>query len=442
MLSVRKTLAVAFFSVFTFGIFSAHAEPASVTPPPATPTVTSDPAPTVQVDPVTNEVATQPTASTGPEIKISDDELNKETDSEPELKRLGTFGKMHFFGYGELHYNGRMGPSENEVDFHRLVLGFGYDFTDWLQMRAELDFEHAFTEPELEYAYLDFLIEDYFNVRAGAVLMPIGVYNQHHEPPLFYSVERPELYRVIIPTTWQEAGAGFHGSFGKGFEYEAYGVSSLSAVEIEGNVIEGTFTGSDGLRGGRQRIARAPGRDFGFVGRLAYKGLPGLRVGGSTFMGNTGQGNGAIDGGFLMMLEADAKYSIEGLEFDAAMAFTDLTDAGNINNYIVSVDPTFTDFVASQMFGWYFEAAYHVFHHLLPDSKQDVVVFARFEDFNTQHSMPEGFAANPENDRNLLTFGVSYMPIPQVAVKVDYMANWNAANGGVDQFNLGIGFYY
>jgi hypothetical protein len=349
------------------------------------------------------------------------------------LKRLGTFGRFHLFGYGELHYNGRIGPSENEIDFHRLVLGFGYDFTDWLLFRAELDFEHAFKEPELEFAYLDFLIRPWFNPRVGSVLVPVGVINQHHEPPLFYSVERPEFYRVIIPTTWQEGGAGFHGKFADGFDYEIYGMSMPDAHG---------FTGSNGIRGGRGGVGEQIARDWGVGGRLQYKGIQGLRLGTSFVLGNTGQGDSGIDGGFLSLIEADAKYAIAGFEIDGAFAFLNLTDAGNINNVLVADDPAFSNFVASQMLGWYVEGAYHLFHHLLPDTKHDLVVFGRFEDFNTQHKMPAGFAANPANDRNTVTAGVSYLPIPQVAIKADYMFNWNEANAGVDQFNLGVGFYY
>lgn len=371
----------------------------------------------------------------GPEIRVSEEELRKETDEEG-LNRLGNFGRLHLFGYGELHYNGRMGATENQVDFHRLVLGLGYDFTDWLKFESEIDFEHAFTEPELEFAYLDFLIKDWFNIRVGDILVPMGVINQHHEPPLFYSVERPEVYRVLIPTTWQEAGAGFHGKFGKGFDYELYAMSSLDA--------EG-FTGGNGLRGGRGHVAEAPGRDFGAAGRLQYKGISGLRLGTSLFLANTGQGDGAFDGAFLSMIEADAKYSFEGIELDGIFVLSNLSDAGNINTALVArADPAdpFTDFVASRMIGWYLEGAYHLFHHLLPNTRHDVVLFARFEDFNTQQSMPAGFAANAANDRNTLTVGASYLPIPNVAIKADYMANWNDANAGVDQFNLGVGFYY
>ena len=369
----------------------------------------------------------------GPEIEVSEESLKQEAEGEHELKRLGNFGKFHLFGYGELHYNGRIGPAENEIDFHRLVLGVGYDFTDWLIFRSEVDFEHAFKEPELEFAYLDFLIRPWFNVRAGSILVPVGVINQHHEPPLFYSVERPEFYRVIVPTSWQEGGAGFHGKFGKGFDYEVY---AMSMPDASG------FSGSNGIRGGRGGVGEQIARDWGAIGRLQYKGIRGLRLGTSFVLGNTGQGDSTIQGGFLSLIEADAKYSFEGIELDAAFGFQNLTDAGNINTARLAADPTFSDFVASQILGWYVEGAYHLFHHLLPQTKHDVVLFGRFEDFNTQHKMPVGFAANPANDRHTFTTGVSYLPIPQVAIKADYMFNWNEANGGVDQFNLGVGFYY
>jgi hypothetical protein len=55
-----------------------------------------------------------------PVIKIPPEELKNESDEgDGELKRLGNFGKLHFFGYGELHYNGFIGPTGNEIDFHR-----------------------------------------------------------------------------------------------------------------------------------------------------------------------------------------------------------------------------------------------------------------------------------------------------------------------------------
>ena len=68
------------------------------------------------------------------------------------------------------------------------------------------------------------------------------------------SVERPEFYRVIVPTTWQEGAAGFHGKFGDGFQYELYG---LSMPDAHG------FTGSNGIRGGRGKVGEQIARDWG-----------------------------------------------------------------------------------------------------------------------------------------------------------------------------------
>ncbi len=381
----------------------------------------------------------------GPAISVSEQELEHDvTDitNEEGLQRLGNFGKLHLFGYGEMHYNNLIGSGTNQIDFHRLVIGVGYDFTDNIKFRTEVDFEHAFKEPELEYAYVDYLAKPWVNFRAGSILVPMGTINQNHEPPLFYSVERPQLYHDIIPSSWQEGGVGMFGNFPGNIDYQLYLMSSLEAVTIEDGAVSRSFTGSEGFHDSFGHVGEQPARDFAAAGRIQYKGVPGLRLGTSFFLGNTGQGNPSIGGGFLTMVEGDAKYTFEGIELEGQLAFTNLSDSANINNVMIAVDPTFTDFVGQQMFGWYVEGAYHLFHHLMPETKKDLVYFVRYEDFDTQFKMPAGFAGDLANDRRSITTGISYLPIPQVALKADYQFNWNKANSGTDQFNLGIGFYY
>ena len=131
-----------------------------------------------------------------------------------------------------------------------------------------------------------------------------------------------------------------------------------------------------------------------------------------------------------------------GVALEGVLAFTSLSDAGNINTARIAADPTFTNFAGSQMLGWYFEGAYHFFHHLWPETNHDLVGFVRYENIDTQNKMPAGFAKNTANDRQLVTAGISYLPIPQVALKADYTWNWNKLDAGVDQFNLGVAFYY
>ena len=161
----------------------------------------------------------------------------------------------------------------------------------------------------------------------------MGVINQHHEPPLFYSVERPELYRVIIPTSWQEGGAGFYGKLPAGFDYELYALSSLNAAG---------FRGSSGVRRGRGHVGESPAQDFAGSARVQYKGVPGLRIGSSAFLGRTGQGTAGIGDALLTMIEGDAKYSLEGIDLEGTLAYAGLGDAANINNRLAAQPPAVT----------------------------------------------------------------------------------------------------
>ena len=53
-----------------------------------------------------------------------------------------------------------------------------------------------------------------FNLRAGMVLVPVGIINERHEPPTFHGVERTFVDTVIVPTTWRDTGVGAFGDLG------------------------------------------------------------------------------------------------------------------------------------------------------------------------------------------------------------------------------------
>ena len=117
----------------------------------------------------------------------------------------------------DFHFN--KGEAEDGVlDFHRFVLIVNHSFSPRIRFVGELELEHAFVEGleergelELEQAYVDFLLSASFNVRAGMLLVPMGIINERHEPPVYHGVERPFVDTVIIPTTWFETGAGMFG---------------------------------------------------------------------------------------------------------------------------------------------------------------------------------------------------------------------------------------
>src|SRR5687768_9464808 len=155
-------------------------------------------------------------------------------------------------GYMDFHFNKRE-FEDGRLDFHRFVLLITHRFSDRIRFVSELELEHAFVEGleesgelELEQAYLDFLLSRAFNVRAGIVLIPVGIINERHEPPVYYGVDRPMVDTFLVPTTWFEAGAGVHGEVGRGWRYRAYVVSPLNAA---------LFSVEEGLREGRQKAS-------------------------------------------------------------------------------------------------------------------------------------------------------------------------------------------
>ena len=117
-----------------------------------------------------------------------------------------------------------------------------------------------------------------FNVRAGHLIVPVGLTNAHHEPINFFGSSRPEGETTIIPCTWHETGIELLGGFGKGyatFDYEAMIVTGLNANGFDRN--KWVRNGKQGLFEGDNFTSPA------YVARLNYTGVPGLRLGGSIY---------------------------------------------------------------------------------------------------------------------------------------------------------------
>ena len=159
-------------------------------------------------------------------------------------------------GYMEMHLNkpieDRDTPAPKApavLDFHRFVLLFSHSFTPRLRFVGELELEHAVVEGredkgelELEQAYVDYLIAPELNVRAGMLLVPVGIINERHEPPIFHGVERPFVDTVIVPSTWFDVGAGVHGTIRGQVRYRLYAMAPLDAAFFTMNgVISLTF---------------------------------------------------------------------------------------------------------------------------------------------------------------------------------------------------------
>jgi hypothetical protein len=340
-------------------------------------------------------------------------------------------------GYMDFHFNN---PefSDAQLDFHRFVLLVTHSFSERIRFVGELELEHAVVEGleekgelELEQAYVDFLLSRSFNVRAGMMLMPIGIINERHEPPVYYGVERPFNDTVIIPTTWFEAGAGVHGELGRGWRYRAFIVAPLDA---------GEFSAEEGLREGRQKGSEANVGRPAVTGRVEYVAIRGLTLGASGWSGRSGFQFRPVFDVPVSLAEVDGRYSRRRLELRGQFSQVWIDNAGQLNEALalrVGVNPN----IARVLRGFYGEAGYRAISNA---AFGDVGAFVRYENFDTQFRMPTGYVGLPQFDRDAWVVGATYWPDPDVAVKFDYslVRSRSSVVQAPDSFNVGLGWWF
>jgi hypothetical protein len=338
-------------------------------------------------------------------------------------------------GYMELHYN-RPQDADPIVDFHRFVLLFSHSFSPRIRFVGELELEHALVEGleeagelELEQAYVDFLWRRSFNIRAGMMLVPVGLINERHEPPVFSGVERPLLDTVVVPSTWFDPGVGVHGEVGEGLRYRAFVMAPLDAAG---------FTAVEGFRDGRQKGAEAVFRNAAVTGRVEYHGWRGVHTGVSFWHADS---NASFPRLSLptTVFETDVRHRWRRFEQRAQYAQTWLDNADQLNQAqtgLVGVDPN----VARQMRGFYLEST----ATMVERAGHEVRAFLRYENVDTQFRMPDGYVPLPEFDRTAWVIGASYYPDPDVVVKVDYVIQRNRSDAlrAPNSFNLGLGWWF
>ena len=336
----------------------------------------------------------------------------------------------------DFHFNKADGE-DGILDFHRFVLLLNHGFSSRLRFVGELELEHAFVEGleqsgelELEQAYVDFLLSRRANLRAGMLLMPVGIINERHEPPVFNGVERPFVDTVIVPTTWFDVGAGVHGELGRGLRYRAYVVAPLNALE---------FTADEGIRGGRQKGAEANVRNVGYTARAEYRGLRHLTLGASVWTGDSSFAVPRLDTS-VTVGEFDARFRRDRVELRWQFAQVRIADAGRLNDSLTrttGVSPN----IARALRGFYGEAGYRVWN---AGPARDLVAFTRYENFDTQFRMPAGYVPLKEFDRDAWVSGVTYYPDPDIAVKADYtyLRNQSGVFPSRHLINLGLGWWF
>jgi len=355
--------------------------------------------------------------------------------------------KLHFGGYGQIDYNQPLDKDyyrNGKLDVHRLILFAGYKFNDRTKFITEIEFEHV-SEVYIEQAYLDYQLFDNMSVKGGLLLIPMGIINEYHEPPSFNGVERPNIDKVIVPTTWREIGLGVDGRINPAsLRYQLYLVNGFNGYDGDG-----VFKGSNGLRSGRQKGAESYISSPNISAKIDYSGISGLKLGLSGYFGksqstlyngldkNDAVAKSIADSSVIgiNMIGLDYRYSFSGFHTRGQLVYGKFSNVDEYNNF------TNSD-LGESILGYYAEISYDIFQKNA-SINNELTPFFRFEQYNTHHSVISGMIQNETYDITELIFGFAFKMDRGAAFKVDYQMYRNTGESNFNSIlNMGIGVWF
>lgn len=371
--------------------------------------------------------------------------------------------RLSIGGYGEAAYsrnfysdNGKRysnapayknDPSHGRFDIPHAVIYIGYDFGKGWTFGTEIEFEHGGTggaieyeaeesieyesetekggEVELEQFWIQKSFGKAFNIRAGHIVVPVGLTNAHHEPLNFFTVYRPEGENTILPCTWHQTGVALWGRSGD-FRYEAQLVAGLNALN---------FSRSNWIQGGtKSPYEFEVANKYGVSARVDNYSIPGLRIGVSGYYGQSMHNTTPHD-----MEKGDAK-RVKGNVYIGALDFTynrhNWLVRGNADYGYVSDAQTIASYTypgtslvkpnesgSNKYFGSHaiatmVEAGYDVFSQIekMRRDRQKLYVFGHFEYYDSSI----GNTTSQWTGKKILAGGINYQPMPQICIKAEY----------------------
>ena len=228
--------------------------------------------------------------------------------------------------------------------------------------------------------------------------------------------------------------------------YQAYLVNGFKSYQ-DGNVY---ISGKSGLRSGRQKGAESFITFPNFTARVEYYGILGLNLGLSGYVGKTqssvynkveiadiaaiSTADSSVVG--VSMAGLDVRYQRKGFQLKGQVYFTSLSNTEQYN-YFTASDGHLND-AGSSMYGYYLEVAYDVFYPF-QKIKGRLVPFVRYSNYDTQRTVFSGITKNNAFNNTVITTGIGYWFIPQVAIKTDVQFMKSEADDKFSNlFNAGI----
>ena len=337
-------------------------------------------------------------------------------------------------------------PSHGRFDIPHAVIYLGYDFGKGWTMGTEIEFEHGGVgmayekedeeggeweqevekggEVELEQFWIQKSFGRWANIKAGHIVVPVGLNNAYHEPLNFFTVYRPEGENTVLPSTWHQTGISFWGKT-KGWRYELQFLAGLNSDNFTntGWINKGPGTPTEG------EIATK----YGTALRIDNYCIKGLRIGLSGYYGhaignsypNNKDGAESKYKGVVAIGAIDFTYNNYNWIVRGQADYGYLSDAKQLKyftNRLNGLSPFHhSAFVSKNAFAYGIEAGYNVFSQIekLRQSNQKMYLFGRYEHYNPYASKTKNTSYDYTNVQRTAV-GINYYPVKQIVVKAEY----------------------
>ena len=337
-------------------------------------------------------------------------------------------------------------PSHGRFDIPHAVIYLGYDFGKGWTMGTEIEFEHGGVgmayekedeeggeweqevekggEVELEQFWIQKSFGRWANIKAGHIVVPVGLNNAYHEPLNFFTVYRPEGENTVLPSTWHQTGISFWGKT-KGWRYELQFLAGLNSDNFTntGWINKGPGTPTE------EEIATK----YGTALRIDNYCIKGLRIGLSGYYGhaignsypNNKDGAESKYKGVVAIGAIDFTYNNYNWIVRGQADYGYLSDAKQLKyftNRLNGLSPFHhSAFVSKNAFAYGIEAGYNVFSQIekLRQDNQKLYLFGRYEHYNPYASKTKNTSYDYTNVQRMAV-GINYYPVKQIVVKAEY----------------------
>ena len=195
--------------------------------------------------------------------------------------RVGAYGAVAFESF-----NGRR--TTHDGNFEVLISG---NFHDRIRVYTEIDLGLPHGTADAEQAYVDLLLAQPFNVRAGVLLIPFGKFNLDHFDPRRDLTRPPSVARLVTPTTWSDLGFGAFGFFPVSDNVKAtYEIQMINGLTDKFLAAPGNIPDS-GLQSARTGLRSDNNGDKAVVGRGTLKFFDQYEIGFSGYRGQYKSGS-------------------------------------------------------------------------------------------------------------------------------------------------------